>query len=202
MTGGAAAEPIVVGFSGPPKSGKSNLSIDVARALDWGRASFGDHVRHVTRAGGLDPTDPANLLSVGAELVDHDCEGFCRKVLDAAGWVGRQSVVLDGVRHIKVVETIRHIIAPVGFYLIFVDAPAATRERRFREDSRVSSIPLSHIEAHSTSRDLDALRQMADLLVDGRSPPRHRNVVINEIRRWTQPGPSDRANSPRGVRPD
>ncbi len=178
--------PIVVGFGGRTKSGKTYLSTKVALELGWKRASFGDRVREVARFRGADPSDVPNLLTIGEELVTTDCEGFCEDVLEAAGWNGRRSVILDGVRHLIVVNTIKKIIEPLQFRLVFVSASEETRKNRFRKEFQSTPDLISAIDSHSAGRDAEHLKRIADLVVamDGQAVPNLIPHTAGVIRDW------------------
>ena len=156
---------LVVGFAGLSRSGKTFLSTTISGLLGWPRASFGDQVRKVATARGVD-TDLEQLLEIGDGLVTNDCEQFCRDVLGAIKWDKDKSVILDGVRHSVVVDTVQGLISPQSFRLVFVETPFETRDRRFREKFVSSGITLSGLD-HSIDRDAGKLRLMADLIVDG-----------------------------------
>src|SRR6266566_3301873 len=160
---------IVVGFGGRSRSGKSYLSKQIADQLKWPRAAFGDHVRAVAAKRRLDPTDVTTLMSIGAELITQDCTRFCSEVLDAAHWTPDRSVILDGVRHVAVVETVQRLVAPSTFRLIVVEASRATRERRLRENAG-NGPSLEEVDSHSTAGEVERLRVLADLVVDAEAP--------------------------------
>ena len=71
---------VALGFSGKIGSGKTTISEYVANLLSWPKVSFGDYVREIARQQKTDLSRSA-LQTIGASLVEQDCEGFCRSVL-------------------------------------------------------------------------------------------------------------------------
>jgi len=118
---------IVVGFAGAIGSGKTAISTAIAEARNLPRVSFGDFVRAEARRRGLDDTSREVLQGLGEVLIVEGWEAFCAKVLDQAAWQPGQSLVVEGIRHAAAVHTLRAIVAPVPFVLIFLNADEETR---------------------------------------------------------------------------
>ncbi|GAP96587.1 AAA family ATPase [Leptolyngbya sp. NIES-2104] len=159
-------QPAVLAFSGSIASGKSTLSEELAKVLQWSRVSFGDYVRSVARSQGL--TESREVLqAIGADLVERDLEGFCRAVLAQAGWQVGQPIIIDGIRHVKALDSLRKIVAPMKLYLIFVAVDEATRSVRLLERGVTSMEKYQHLEQDSTEQQVKAaLAHTADLVID------------------------------------
>jgi len=167
---------LVVCFAGGIGSGKSLVSKKVAAALGWPRVSFGDYVRGVARQRGLDQTRET-LQQVGAELVAGNVEDFCRGVLDHAEWSSGESLVVDGIRHLEVMDTLRSMTVPSVVVLVFVDVGRAERKRRVLERA-IGDISFENAERHSTEIQVGGrLREAADIVIDGRQPV---DVVVKD----------------------
>lgn len=159
----------VLGFSGGIKSGKSTVSEAVALGTECPRVSFGGYVRTVTRQRGLEGTRE-NWQAVGESLIQEDVKQFCASVLAQADWEPGRPLVIDGIRHLVVVETLKQMVAPSDFKLVYISTEDALRAERHQESApNQPSLPI--LEKHSTEREVrTALRQAADLVADGERP--------------------------------
>jgi dephospho-CoA kinase len=164
--------PTVIAIGGPPLSGKSAVAHRLAEQLAWPLAGFGSYVREVARSRGLDPNSRAELQAIGEELVSANPGKFCQSALTFSGWRGGQSLVIDGVRHVIVLEELRKLVAPLPLSFIFVTAAKAVREERLRARALPGEAPtLRALDEHSTERDvLLRLPAMADVKLDGTEP--------------------------------
>lgn len=180
----ARVAPAIIGFGGSALTGKSRLSQNVAQALTWPRASFGDYVRALAARRGLG-ADRSSLQSIGEQLIEADAEGFCRAVLAAASWRPGQPAVLDGVRHASVLEILRRIATPQPVLLVLVTAHTSVRTRRLAERRAMSELAteaetIAQIDMHSTERDVHTiLSSAADLVVEtGENGDDHTQEVL------------------------
>jgi len=175
-----ALEPVVLAFSGKVASGKSTLAKEVASALAWKRASFGDYVRVVADGQGLEPSREV-LQDLGESLAKAP-EEFCRAMLAHFGWQSGEPLVIDGVRHLEIVEALRRIVAPLELRLIFVDISEEQRRERLAGAGDVNLAKMPQIEKHSTERQVDTvLPDIADLRV---STGGNLGEVVREIVSW------------------
>lgn len=175
-----ALEPVVLAFAGRVASGKSTLAREVANALDWKRASFGDYVRIVANSQGLEPSREV-LQDLGESLAKAP-EEFCRAMLAHFGWQSGEPLVIDGVRHREVVEALRRIVAPLELRLIFVDISEEQRRERLARKGDVDAHRMPQIEKHSTEKQVGAvLHDIADLRVSTGSGL---GDVVREIVTW------------------
>jgi|GEM_PF-206931 len=177
-----ALESVVLAFSGKIASGKSTLSAEVAKVLDWKRASFGDYVRIVAKSQGLEPSREV-LQDLGESLAKTP-EEFCKAMLAHFGWQSGEPVVIDGVRHREVVEALRRIVAPLELRLVFVDVADEQRRERFIRKGDVTPEKMPEIEKHSTEKQVSTvLPDIADLTV---SAGEGLDDVVREIVSWVR----------------
>jgi len=164
------ADSIVVGFAGKIGSGKSTLSSELAKRINWDRVSFGNYVRSLAEKRGLRQTREI-LQQLGAQMVNDDCESFCRGFLAYAGWKAGLPLVIDGIRHERVLSTLRDLMKPARLWLVFIDVDEnVLKQRRSSRDSALKSDYIE-VEKHSTEVEVDAiLKGVADFQVDGREP--------------------------------
>jgi dephospho-CoA kinase len=164
-----ALEPVVLAFSGKIASGKSTLSAEVAKALDWKRASFGEYVRIVAKSLGLEPSREV-LQDIGASLVKNP-EEFCRAMLAHYGWQSGEPLVIDGVRHREIMEALRRIVAPLELRLVYLDISDEQRRERLVREEDVGPDKISKVEAHPTEKQVsEVLPGIADLRVSADRP--------------------------------
>jgi dephospho-CoA kinase len=153
----------VIGFSGRIASGKSTISKALAADIGCRRVSFGDYVRNVAGERGLAPTREV-LQSLGEELEATDVNRFCRAVVDWAGWRPGSSLVIDGIRHVRVLENLKSLVEPTPLILVFVDADDSRRTSRLAERGEGEDARLGLVESHSSERDvLEGLPQLAHI---------------------------------------
>jgi len=160
---------IVIAFAGQIGSGKSTISIALAEALGLSRASFGDHVRSVAKQRGL-TQDRKMLQIIGSELIKNGWGPFCKAVLSQAGWKRGDSIIVDGIRHIEAIETLRQMTAPLKFVQIFISIEEEDRKSRLMSKGIMDKKGKSIIESHSTEAQVYSLHNEANLVLDGTQP--------------------------------
>lgn len=155
--------PVAVGFGGRLGAGKSSISTALAEDMRWRRVSFGDFVRSVAGTRGMQPSRQV-LQDIGAELESQDAVAFCRNVLKAGGWNPGESVVIDGIRHARVLNILKELVAPVPLFFVFLDAENQSRQQRLYQRDSIDAESLAVAESHSTERDvITVLPDLADL---------------------------------------
>lgn len=179
-----ASNTVVIGFSGAIGSGKSTVSKGVADVLGAPRASFGDYVRSVAQQRGLKKSREV-LQDIGESLVREDLEAFCKAVIAQSGWNGNGPLVIEGIRHLKVANALRHMISPVRFLLVFINADEQVREVRLQQRAYNKGESLRQADSHSTEKDVHTLiPKMADVIVDGTRPV---DALVKEILEIAKP---------------
>jgi cytidylate kinase len=169
---------VVVGIVGKIRSGKSSLSRSLADELKWPFVSFGDQVRSVAHQRGLDNSREV-LQEVGENLVETEPRKFCEAVLAQADWQPGQSLIVDGIRHLKIVEILRDFVRPSVLRLIYVKTADDVRESRLATEI-CGRQDLERIEHHSTEEQVGTiLPGLVDLTVDGEKPLGN---LISEVR--------------------
>jgi dephospho-CoA kinase len=171
---------IVVGIIGKIRSGKSSLSQGLSENLNWPYVSFGDEVRRIAKQRGLEPSREV-LQEIGQDLVYNSAQEFCKAVLAQAEWQPGESLVVDGIRHLEVVEILRELVRPSALRLVYLKTADQIRESRLAAEIKGRQ-DLESIEHHSTEVQVGTvLPNVADLIVDGASPM---NELITEITSW------------------
>jgi cytidylate kinase len=156
---------LVVAFAGRIGAGKSSVSAAFAQELGWKFASFGAFVRRTATERGMD-LSRESLQTVGAELEAKDAAKFCRAVLDDAGWNAFEPAVVEGIRHVRILDTLKGQVAPQPVFLVYLEAPEELRRNRLQERGAQEAHCLERAETHSTERDVvTELPQLADLVL-------------------------------------
>jgi dephospho-CoA kinase len=156
----------ILAFAGPICSGKSVLSKSVAQRLGWDWVSFGDFLRDEALHSGIDPSSRTNLQDLGQTFINKGWASFCQNVLDYAKWDRETNLVVDGVRHVEAVHTLRKLTAPCRFTVIFVETPVAIRKARL--EAREPGVSFGAVDSHPVEREGQTeLIQLADYMVDG-----------------------------------
>jgi cytidylate kinase len=177
---------ILLCFSGQIGSGKSSVSVAVAKALGWRRTGFGDYLRHeIARLGG-DPSSREALQDLGQRRVDEDAALFCRDVLAAGGFQPGTDFVIDGIRHVSIFDILSKECVPTQARLLFLGAQEATRIARV--ELRPDHADFARASDHRVEAELrDALPQRADGVVNANQPL---EAVISDclefVERWRQ----------------
>lgn len=160
----------ILGFAGRAGSGKSTISTAVANRLGWKWASFGQFLRDEASRSGFDPSSREILQTLGQKFIDEGWKPFCSKLLQSAHWVPGQNLVIDGIRHRQVVETIKDLTAPSDVAIVFVNTADRIRESRLL--ARQPSEDVGTVDRHPLERHVSAiLPQYADYTIDGSIPP-------------------------------
>jgi cytidylate kinase len=158
----------IVLFAGPICSGKSTLSKAVAKKLAWRWVGFADYLRHVATDQGL-PTSRSYLQELGQQFIERGWLRFCQGVLDFAQWSRELALIVDGVRHVEAVNSLRSLTAPSPLTVVFVETPLQIRKERFATREPGSSFDV--VDSHPVERDSGVtLRLLADHVVDGSAP--------------------------------
>jgi cytidylate kinase len=168
---------MIIALAGAIGSGKSTLANELAVARVARCASFGNYVRHLVGERGLDVNDRTVLQDVGHERVEADARAFLDDTLDWAGHQPANELVLDGVRHLKILAALQARAAELNdpTVLVYLDTPVDVRHARVASRGKTLEEILED-ERHPAEQDLyEGLRNAADLRLDGGRP-------VNQLR--------------------
>ena len=160
----------IICFSGKIGSGKSSVSFALAERLGCKRASFGSYVRYMVEKRGKDPTSRQSLQDYGQARVQLDIVQFCRDVLAHVSYMPPEQIVIDGVRHVDVLEVLIDLLSPARVSLIHLELDDESRHFRIsdRGDDRDD---IERAEQHVVEADLlDNLPRRADLILKASQP--------------------------------
>jgi dephospho-CoA kinase len=174
---------VVLAFAGRMGSGKTTLTTAVASVLRCKRASFGDYVRHIVTARGLEQTRQ-NLQEIGTELLEQDKLQFCSDVLHHAGWTPGEALVIDGLRHAETIDLIRKLVSPLRLKIVYLEVDDDIRIERLRARGEGERDVLSLAEAHSSEQQVASiLARQAHLIIDSIAPVQE---CVRRVVEWAQ----------------
>jgi len=154
---------VVVGLAGRRGSGKTTIAEILALKHQFVQRSFGNVVRGEAAKRGFQ-SDLGSLQELGAAIIrEWGWERFCRKVIDERPDADR--LVLDGLRHVAAADTVRGLVAPARFVLVYVATPEAIRVERLKARGRQGDF-VAGTDNLEFDSELPALRLVADLVVD------------------------------------
>lgn len=165
-----------VAIAGRIGSGKTTLASVLADRLQCPMASFGSYVRSVALQRGLDPADRAALQDLGEELIGEGWHSFCRSVLNHGGYVSG-AVVVDGIRHVAAITTIRELVAPTPCRLVAVRARDESRAERLRLRG-VTLQAAQAADAHVGESEVHQVIDHAEFVVDEQDPSEAADRVL------------------------
>jgi cytidylate kinase len=159
----------VLAFAGGMGSGKSELTKELARRLNWPRVSFGDHIRQLARESNLDDTDRAVLQRLGQALVLTQPEKFIDDVIAKAGDTA-PFIILDGIRHVEILLSLKKREATT-LRLVYIKTPTEVRQSRVVERDDVERRLVASYDADITEAQISRIiPQYAHKTVDGTLP--------------------------------
>jgi dephospho-CoA kinase len=151
-------------LTGGIASGKTTLADALRAALPGAvRLSFGDVVRRRAQATCAEPTRE-HLQETGLQLIREGWVSFVDELL--SGLEGDPAVlVVEGVRHREAVDTLRTRQPTRRLLLVYVEI--ADQHRQVRLARRAEP---DHVLTHNVERDVESLRAVADVVVQGHRP--------------------------------
>ena len=163
---------MIIALAGAIGSGKSTLATALTVARAARSASFGNYVRHVVGERGLDVNDRTVLQDVGHQRVEADARVFLDETLAWAGHSPGGELVLDGVRHLKILAALQARTQELNepTVLVYLDTPVDVRHPRVASRGLTLEKILED-ERHPAEQDLyEGLRNAADLRLEGDRP--------------------------------
>ena len=148
-------------ISGKINSGKTTFAKELSRAIEWPKVSFGDFVRKEARRRGLD-SSRKTLQNLGESLLSSNIKFFCHSVLAEANWKRKMPLIVEGVRHQEVLDTLKKIASPERVVLIYINTEDHIRFSRMLVSGQ--GVP---DERHSTEIQVqDTLLNKADVVIN------------------------------------
>ena len=154
---------VAIGVAGRIGSGKTTLASLLAKRIGCPRASFGEFVRSSAQARGLDFTERSILQDLGDELIAEGWTPFVDAVLLQAGY-SSGPVVIDGIRHLSAIETLRSRLDPTPLVVVAVDISDEQRRQRLH-DRGLESHDVKSADAHANESKVDEVVLAANIVI-------------------------------------
>ncbi|WP_165375245.1 AAA family ATPase [Roseovarius nitratireducens] len=159
-------QPFALGISGKIGSGKTTLVTNLLKEYRFSVASYGAFFRNLAASRNL-PYSRETFQSLTNEYLgqlNHD--GLALEVLKLSDWDGRQSLLIDGIRHIESISAIWPLVRPLPFFLVFLEVPEETRLLRI---SKRDGLPLNAVKLHDLHESEQSveneIRSIADVII-------------------------------------
>jgi RNase adaptor protein for sRNA GlmZ degradation len=151
----------------------------LARELQCKFVSFGDFVRQEAVQKGIVNATRADLQNLGQNLVKENVRGFCRSVLETVNFLPGEQIVIDGVRHKEVLDTISEMAHDQPMKVVYLSASDTTRRRRAPH-----GLDLALIDSHEVESEVEQdIKLMADLIIETEGDERSAfQVLLDRIR--------------------
>lgn len=146
-----------IGLAGHARSGKSTLAAMLSRRVGARVVAFGDIVRQAARDQHLDPSDRATLMDVGQRWAETNPASLCSAVLRGTDAETRP-LVIDGIRHVAIVEELRRQLNSGSLWLVFLAVPSWVLTERLEGEMDPRT--------HRSESEMSALELHADLVLD------------------------------------
>lgn len=173
---------IAVGLVGPARAGKTVLARRLAERMSAPSMSFGDEVRRRAAAAGRGD-DRLTLMEIGQQAVEGDLDAFCRDVLAQHRPERRTPLIIEGIRHTRVADLLRALLAPRRLVLVHLQIPPSEQQRRLREDG-LDEPALQAVQSDPTEAEVDqALFGHADFVLDATLD---RDVLAKQVQTWLE----------------
>lgn len=157
---------MIIALAGLSKSGKSFLAKHLGETLNWPVLSFGSYVRHVAATQKLSDDFPT-LQTLGQSMVDEDPASFVSAVLDHSDCGVQDNLILDGMRHVEVLDALQESVAPDLVQLVLVKV--SQEELASRHEN--IGLDISEVLAGPAEQQVQStLAERATLVVDGSGP--------------------------------
>lgn len=161
---------LVITLSGGIGSRRSDLAGKLEERLAWPRVKFSDLIRQRIAEAGENASNRLLQQQYGQRLVQYHLEAFVSGTLAMApGWAKAGNLIVDGLRHVEVLLTLRRMVSEAGSSVFYLHVKANPLEREvsardrgiqeqdmFRYDHALSEAQMNRI-----------LPAYADLEVDG-----------------------------------
>ncbi len=161
---------VAIAISGLIASGKTTIAHRLADKLNAKHGSFGKTIRAIAIAQGL-KNERHVLQRLGEEWIEQRCAKLCELTLAEANWTSQDNLVIEGVRHVQALETLKHLLRPIKLTLVYIDADDTLRAKRLM-DAGLDSQEIKILDSHSTEIQVQTvLKQMADYVVISNDSP-------------------------------
>jgi|GEM_PF-1162713 len=155
-------------------SGKTYVAQQLAQMFQYDQASFSSYIRYKSEKMGLELTRE-NMQKIGHDTVENDLDSYIYFMLNCAVDKKSDTLILDGLRNTKVLDSIRQ--ENKGTRVIYVECDETLRQQQLTNRDG-SFNPQS--DAHETEQEMERLKKLADVVVKNTDDPKEINRRINQ----------------------
>jgi dephospho-CoA kinase len=129
-------------------------------------------------------TDRESLQRLGAVLVKNETTSFCHRVVELSANAPDKLAVIDGLRHVAILQELRRILNSRKVLCVYVDAPLTVRLERVKKRDGLSPEQLAKLEMHSTEVEVERqLKGISDFKANNETSAAE---CAKSITDWTQ----------------
>ncbi len=139
----------------------------------------------IARSRQLDETDRTVLQDLGEALIAQGWTKFVRDVLGEAEYKGG-AVVVDGIRHVGAIATLRSVLAPVRLVVVAVPVDDDVRRGRLFERG-LTETKAEAADSHPNESEVDQVLEAADFIVRANSTV---DEAVSSVLEWLAAGRS------------
>lgn len=150
----------VILISGKIGSGKSFWAKKIMGHFNFDYTSFSTYIKYICRKEGKE-INRENLQEIGEIVVDHNLDEFIYYVFYCSVEKKSNTLIIDGLRHIKVFDKIKNIYHNTK--IIFVNCSESIRKKRIEERGDVF---YNEIDQHSTELEYNEIRKLSSYEID------------------------------------
>lgn len=163
---------VIITLSGAIGSRRSELADKLSQRLGWPKVKFSDYIRLRIQESGDDPESRVLQQQFGQRLVQNHLSEFVDGVLGLApeGWAETGNLIVDGLRHVEVLLTLRKLATERANSLVFyvhVKPDPLERENSARDRGIEEQDLYRYDRALSEAQMNRILPAYSDLEVDG-----------------------------------
>ncbi len=171
----------VVGFSALAKGGDKEIATSVANQAQLTRVSFGHWLQSNAR---LPQNEPPRLVlqARGNEIIRERGELFLSlEVLRGVDNLLQDAFVIEGIRHLNVLESVRSVVGPDRFVLAFVERPLKDRVERLQREERLTKEQVRQVMNDPTEQQIPEIRKLANYTLDGNEGEAEATRLVRQL---------------------
>ena len=153
----------VIGVSGQSGSGKTSITVEIARQLNISVVSFGSYVRSEVLQHGIE-SNRETLQDFGQILVrEYGYDLFVKHVFQHGNIQDDSFVALDGIRHADIWRAVQKLAQKS--FLIYVHCHEMQRIERLMRRDGLSEAIAQRVVHHPMDRNAALLRPFANVVI-------------------------------------
>lgn len=156
---------MVIGFAGKIGTGKSTISLSLAKRLNYSQVSFSGYLKALAEKKGI-PLERKQLQDLGQSLIENNIHEFCQSVLKSTGWTNGKGLIIDGIRHQEVIPVIRNLVKPDTFKIVLLKV-SDEQVRAHRNNLNLDQLNTSEEHPAEFQVKNNLIDDAADLILDG-----------------------------------